>query len=141
MSFQKSLTNNSTQRQLLLIRSTNVHLFIFSAQIRKSMEPMTLGSPVGSPVQSPGTPGTNSAYLPSFLLGETNMARINSLRHFGKTAIQCSLVFPRGLSLLCLLCKKHKPKFDKQTQNVNKPTIQTQKTRGCICLAFKEPHT
>ncbi|XP_076632365.1 nucleoporin Nup35-like [Colletes latitarsis] len=34
------------------------------------MEPMALGSPVGSPVQSPGSPGT-SAYLPSFLLGDT----------------------------------------------------------------------
>ncbi|XP_011301787.1 nucleoporin NUP53 [Fopius arisanus] len=35
------------------------------------MEPMTLGSPVGSPVQTPGSPGSNSAYLPNFLLGET----------------------------------------------------------------------
>lgn len=34
------------------------------------MEPMTLGSPAGSPMQSPGSPGT-SAYLPSFLLGDT----------------------------------------------------------------------
>ncbi|XP_053987463.1 nucleoporin Nup35 isoform X1 [Hylaeus volcanicus] len=34
------------------------------------MEPMTLGSPVGSPVQSPGSPGT-CAYLPNFLLGDT----------------------------------------------------------------------
>ncbi|XP_034946035.1 nucleoporin NUP35 [Chelonus insularis] len=36
------------------------------------MEPMTLGSPLGSPVQSPGSPSANSAYLPSFLLGEAN---------------------------------------------------------------------
>ncbi|XP_015117374.1 nucleoporin Nup35 [Diachasma alloeum] len=35
------------------------------------MEPMTLGSPVGSPGQTPGSPVNNSAYLPSFLLGET----------------------------------------------------------------------
>lgn len=39
------------------------------------MEPMTLGSPVGSPAQSksprsPGSPGCASAYLPSFLLGD-----------------------------------------------------------------------
>ncbi|CAL7942433.1 unnamed protein product [Xylocopa violacea] len=40
------------------------------------MEPMTLGSPVGSPVQSPGSPGT-AAYLPSFLLGDTTPAKIN----------------------------------------------------------------
>lgn len=38
------------------------------------MEPMTLGSPVGSPVQTPGSPGT-SAYLPSFLLGDTTTVR------------------------------------------------------------------
>lgn len=38
---------------------------------------MTLGSPVGSPVQTPGSPGA-SAYLPSFLLGDTTMpAKIN----------------------------------------------------------------
>ncbi|GAB1867148.1 Nucleoporin NUP53 [Camponotus japonicus] len=36
------------------------------------MEPMTLGSPMSSPIQSPGTPGASSAYLPSFLLGDTN---------------------------------------------------------------------
>ncbi|XP_063983730.1 nucleoporin Nup35 [Diachasmimorpha longicaudata] len=35
------------------------------------MEPMTLGSPVGSPAQSPGSPANNSAYLPNFILGET----------------------------------------------------------------------
>ncbi|XP_076683850.1 nucleoporin NUP35-like [Andrena cerasifolii] len=41
------------------------------------MEPMTLGSPVGSPVQTPGTPGA-SAYLPSFLLGDTTTpAKLN----------------------------------------------------------------
>ena len=34
------------------------------------MEPMALGSPVASPVQSSGSPAT-SAYLPSFLLGDT----------------------------------------------------------------------
>lgn len=39
------------------------------------MEPMTLGSPVGSPVQSPGSPGT-SAYLPSFLLGDNTTVSI-----------------------------------------------------------------
>lgn len=33
---------------------------------------MTLGSPMSSPIQSPGTPGASSAYLPSFLLGDTN---------------------------------------------------------------------
>lgn len=32
---------------------------------------MTLGSPVGSPVQSPGSPGVRE-HLPCFLLGETN---------------------------------------------------------------------
>lgn len=37
------------------------------------MEPMTLGSPVGSPAQSPITPGAQSAYLPGFLLGDNNM--------------------------------------------------------------------
>ncbi|XP_070158127.1 nucleoporin Nup35-like [Polyergus mexicanus] len=36
------------------------------------MEPMTLGSPLSSPIQNPGTPGASSAYLPSFLLGDTN---------------------------------------------------------------------
>ncbi|XP_015586917.1 nucleoporin Nup35 [Cephus cinctus] len=36
------------------------------------MEPMALGSPVGSPAQTPGSPGTNSAYLPSFLLGDVH---------------------------------------------------------------------
>lgn len=40
------------------------------------MEPMTLGSPVGSPVQSPGSPGS-SAYLPNFLLGDTTPAKIS----------------------------------------------------------------
>lgn len=34
------------------------------------MEPMTLGSPAGTPAQSPGTPGSSSAYLPGFLLGD-----------------------------------------------------------------------
>ncbi|KAG7212076.1 hypothetical protein KM043_012430 [Ampulex compressa] len=39
---------------------------------------MALGSPVGSPVQTPGSPVGTSAYLPSFLLGETNTpAKIN----------------------------------------------------------------
>ncbi|KYM77855.1 PREDICTED: nucleoporin NUP53 [Atta cephalotes] len=42
------------------------------------MEPMTLGSPMNSPVQSPGSPGNSSSYLPSFLLGDTNTpAKIN----------------------------------------------------------------
>ncbi|XP_015514484.1 nucleoporin Nup35 [Neodiprion pinetum] len=42
------------------------------------MEPMTLGSPVGSPVQTPGSPGPNSTYLPNFLLGDANpTARLN----------------------------------------------------------------
>ncbi|XP_057331367.1 nucleoporin Nup35 [Microplitis mediator] len=41
------------------------------------MEPMTLGSPVGSPMQSPSSASNNSAYLPSFLLGEaTTPARL-----------------------------------------------------------------
>lgn len=34
---------------------------------------MTLGSPVGSPAQSPINPGSQSAYLPGFLLGDNNM--------------------------------------------------------------------
>ncbi|XP_074110319.1 nucleoporin Nup35 [Cotesia typhae] len=43
------------------------------------MEPMTLGSPVGSPMQNPGSPSTNPAYLPSFLLGEaTTPARLGT---------------------------------------------------------------
>lgn len=33
---------------------------------------MTLGSPVGSPVQTPGSPGNTSAYLPGFLLGDVS---------------------------------------------------------------------
>ena len=37
------------------------------------MEPMALGSPVGSPAQVPGSPNANSAYLPGFLLGDTNV--------------------------------------------------------------------
>ncbi|KAL6260904.1 nucleoporin NUP35 [Pogonomyrmex barbatus] len=42
------------------------------------MEPMTLGSPMSSPIQSPGSPGSSSPYLPSFLLGDTNTpAKIN----------------------------------------------------------------
>ncbi|XP_012261211.1 nucleoporin NUP35 [Athalia rosae] len=42
------------------------------------MEPMTLGSPVGSPAQTPGSPGANSTYLPNFLLGDANhTARLN----------------------------------------------------------------
>lgn len=40
------------------------------------MEPMTLGSPVGSPAQSPINPGSQSAYLPGFLLGDNNMVFI-----------------------------------------------------------------
>lgn len=36
---------------------------------------MTLGSPVGSPAQSPITPGAQSAYLPGFLLGDNNMVQ------------------------------------------------------------------
>ncbi|XP_043288999.1 nucleoporin Nup35 [Venturia canescens] len=43
------------------------------------MEPMALGSPVGSPVQTPGTPGSNSAYLPGFLLGESTPARLGMI--------------------------------------------------------------
>ncbi|XP_071640219.1 nucleoporin Nup35-like [Temnothorax longispinosus] len=42
------------------------------------MEPMTLGSPMNSPIQGPGSPGGSSSYLPSFLLGDTNTpAKIN----------------------------------------------------------------
>lgn len=38
---------------------------------------MTLGSPVGSPVQNPGSPGA-AAYLPNFLLGDsTTPAKVN----------------------------------------------------------------
>ncbi|XP_070511201.1 nucleoporin Nup35-like isoform X2 [Cardiocondyla obscurior] len=45
---------------------------------RPKMEPMTLGSPVNSPVQSASSPGNSSSYLPSFLLGDTNTpAKIN----------------------------------------------------------------
>ncbi|CAK9818180.1 Nucleoporin NUP35 [Anthophora plagiata] len=41
------------------------------------MEPMTLGSPVGSPVLSPGAPRT-SAYLPNYLLGDATVpAKLN----------------------------------------------------------------
>ncbi|XP_043519806.1 nucleoporin Nup35 [Frieseomelitta varia] len=41
------------------------------------MEPMALGSPVASPIQSPGSSAT-SAYLPNFLLGDsTTPAKIN----------------------------------------------------------------
>lgn len=36
---------------------------------------MTLGSPVGSPMQTASSPGS-SVYLPSFLLGDTNTVRI-----------------------------------------------------------------
>lgn len=32
---------------------------------------MILGSPMSSPIQSPGSPGASSTYLPSFLLGDT----------------------------------------------------------------------
>jgi len=39
------------------------------------MEPMTLGSPMSSPIQGPGSPGGSSSYLPSFLLGDTNTVR------------------------------------------------------------------
>lgn len=41
------------------------------------MEPMTLGSPVNSPVQNPCSPGGTSMYLPSFLLGDTNIVGYN----------------------------------------------------------------
>ena len=34
------------------------------------MEPMTLGSPVGSP-SVPSSPGAPSPYLPEFLVGES----------------------------------------------------------------------
>lgn len=40
------------------------------------MEPMTLGSPVGSPKQSPGSPMA-SVCLPSFLLDSTTPAKVN----------------------------------------------------------------
>lgn len=43
------------------------------------MEPMTLGSPVNSPVQNPCSPGGTSMYLPSFLLGDTNIVSNNFL--------------------------------------------------------------
>lgn len=36
---------------------------------------MTLGSPAGSPVQTPGSPAPNSTYLPNFLLGDANPVR------------------------------------------------------------------
>ncbi|KAK0166830.1 hypothetical protein PV327_004312 [Microctonus hyperodae] len=42
------------------------------------MEPMTLGSPMGSPAQTPGSPSCSSAYLPGFLLGDnTTPARLS----------------------------------------------------------------
>lgn len=41
------------------------------------MEPMSLGSPVSSPVQNPCSPGGTSMYLPSFLLGDTNIVSNN----------------------------------------------------------------
>ena len=41
------------------------------------MEPMTLGSPMGSPAQSPTTTGGQSAYLPGFLLGDNSGVYIN----------------------------------------------------------------
>ncbi|XP_015437480.1 PREDICTED: nucleoporin NUP53 [Dufourea novaeangliae] len=41
------------------------------------MEPMALGSPVGSPIQTPGSP-LASAYLPSFLMGDnTGPSKVN----------------------------------------------------------------
>lgn len=40
------------------------------------MEPMTLGSPVGSPAQTPGSPSCSSAYLPGFLLGDNTAVSI-----------------------------------------------------------------
>ena len=40
------------------------------------MEPMTLGSPMSSPAQSPTSSGAQSAYLPGFLLGESNVVCI-----------------------------------------------------------------
>lgn len=36
------------------------------------MEPMTLGSPVSNAIPNPSSPGGNTMYLPSFLLGDTN---------------------------------------------------------------------
>lgn len=43
------------------------------------MEPMILGSPMSSPIQSPGSPGASSTYLPSFLLGDTTTVIYNLL--------------------------------------------------------------
>ncbi|CAB0034313.1 unnamed protein product, partial [Trichogramma brassicae] len=42
-----------------------------TARIRK-MEPMSLGSPIGSPAQPANSPGPGSNFLPGFLLGDTN---------------------------------------------------------------------
>ncbi|XP_014225345.1 nucleoporin NUP53 [Trichogramma pretiosum] len=36
------------------------------------MEPMSLGSPIGSPAQPANSPGPGSNFLPGFLLGDTN---------------------------------------------------------------------
>ncbi|XP_011146973.1 nucleoporin NUP35 [Harpegnathos saltator] len=54
------------------------------------MEPMTLGSPMSSPIQTPGSPGSSSVYLPSFLLGDTatpikNMTPQDNPRHLNIT--------------------------------------------------------
>ncbi|XP_035723264.1 nucleoporin Nup35-like [Vespa mandarinia] len=65
-----------------------------------TMEPMTLGSPVSSPVQNPCSPGGTSMYLPSFLLGDTNIPvkigvtspQDNSIRHLNAT--NCSIMSP-----------------------------------------------
>lgn len=45
------------------------------------MEPMSLGSPMSSPMQGSNSPGNSSAYLPSFLLGESNTVRIVFISH------------------------------------------------------------
>ncbi|XP_066601993.1 nucleoporin NUP35-like isoform X2 [Prorops nasuta] len=51
------------------------------------MEPMALGSPAGSPAQTPNSPGAGSAYLPGFLLGDTNtQARLSVMSQQGITS-------------------------------------------------------
>ncbi|XP_014607201.1 PREDICTED: nucleoporin NUP53 [Polistes canadensis] len=59
------------------------------------MEPMTLGSPVSNAIPNPSSPGGNTMYLPSFLLGDTNLPtkiggtspQDNSFRHLNATNI------------------------------------------------------
>ncbi|XP_012538478.1 nucleoporin Nup35 [Monomorium pharaonis] len=98
------------------------------------MEPMTLGSPMHSPIQSPGSPGGTSPYLPSFLLGDTNTSsKINVMspqdnpRHLNIT--NASLMSPVSYGSPDYRSNRQKAVFG-NTTTPNTPQMSTKNHTG-----------